>query len=476
MKQLLANLHFIIITALILVGPAHMSASSAANQDEMRITEAEKAYAEGDYTKALHILNGIIERIEDGKTELDTPGKLYAYHISGNVYLAYNDFRNSLNHYYTALEYARTANDSLHLFSNISITHSHSGNKTKAENANNKILRLFLPDSMKAHGRYYHVIDQAYIDKFFGDRNKSAQEFLLALDIVESEQLPLREKATPYSELYEYYDRASMPDSAIFYLTRYDSIAQYFNMPPMMADSKRGLLRSYILLGDRDGALAAYNDYFSIVDSLYQPQQFIWLSSDIHAQKNAKSANRIKDLELKISIQYLLMALILMAIAICVGYYWLRRRINSFKKVIFLKDRELSQLEDDHSSPSLSGSQSRHDNLMARIQAVMKEPSVICNPDFTLQQLAAMVDSNMKYVSQAINDTEGVNFRTYLNTLRIQEARRMMLDTDKYGNLTIQAIAEAVGFKGASNFYISFKKVTGLTPSAYAKLAKTTDI
>ena len=41
----------------------------------------------------------------------------------------------------------------------------------------------------------------------------------------------------------------------------------------------------------------------------------------------------------------------------------------------------------------------------------------------------------------------------------------------EYSNHTIQAVSESVGFKSTSNFVIAFKKVMGVTPSAYQKLA-----
>ena len=86
--------------------------------------------------------------------------------------------------------------------------------------------------------------------------------------------------------------------------------------------------------------------------------------------------------------------------------------------------------------------------------------------------LAQAVKSNTKYVSWVINQTYNKNFKTILNELRIQEASKMLDDFENYGSYTIQAITECVGYKSATSFIIAFKKMVGMTPSVYQKLAK----
>ena len=47
-----------------------------------------------------------------------------------------------------------------------------------------------------------------------------------------------------------------------------------------------------------------------------------------------------------------------------------------------------------------------------------------------------------------------------------------MGDLNNYGNYTIEAISESVGFKSRSTFVTSFKRITGLTPSQYQRMAR----
>lgn len=110
--------------------------------------------------------------------------------------------------------------------------------------------------------------------------------------------------------------------------------------------------------------------------------------------------------------------------------------------------------------------------LLERIQTVMDNAPEIYSPDFSLERLAMILNSRYKYVSQVINEHFGQNFNNFLNSYRIKEACKRMGDVDNYGNFTIEAISESVGFKSRSTFVSSFKRVTGLTPSQYMRLAR----
>ena len=83
---------------------------------------------------------------------------------------------------------------------------------------------------------------------------------------------------------------------------------------------------------------------------------------------------------------------------------------------------------------------------------------------------------NVSYGSKAINVNGGKNFRSLLNEYRIREACQRLSDADRYGHLTLQAIAESVGFVSASSFIRAFKQVTGTTPSNYKKTGETTTL
>lgn len=130
--------------------------------------------------------------------------------------------------------------------------------------------------------------------------------------------------------------------------------------------------------------------------------------------------------------------------------------------------------EQEENAPKYQGllDQESKDRLFNQIKRVMDDMSIICKPGFSLQQLADQVGSNYKYVSQVLNECYGKSFKQVLNEQRVREACRMFNDTERYGNLTIEAIAANLGFNSRSNFTVTFKRITGISPSDFMKMAK----
>lgn len=114
------------------------------------------------------------------------------------------------------------------------------------------------------------------------------------------------------------------------------------------------------------------------------------------------------------------------------------------------------------------------DDIMARMQSLIDTTDHYLQPDFTLTRFAQLLGISSKYISQVINERTGDNFNAFINRFRIDEAcRRIDSPTDLYANLTLEAIGASVGFGSRQSFVTAFKKVTGLTPSAYQNVSRT---
>ncbi len=84
------------------------------------------------------------------------------------------------------------------------------------------------------------------------------------------------------------------------------------------------------------------------------------------------------------------------------------------------------------------------------------------NP-ISLKVLGSRFDLSPAYLGRLFKDETGDNFSRYLNTLRIDEAKRLLSATALKAN----QIAAEVGFSDANYFYNTFKKYTGCYPSEY---------
>lgn len=121
-------------------------------------------------------------------------------------------------------------------------------------------------------------------------------------------------------------------------------------------------------------------------------------------------------------------------------------------------------------APDQEGSTQADRDLMDKITAVLESSPEVYGEDFSRQRLAELVNSNVKYVSRAINTCKQCNFYMLLNEYRIKEACRRLMDTNTYGSYSLEGIANSVGYKSRSNFAAVFKNIVGLTPSAFQKM------
>lgn len=60
---------------------------------------------------------------------------------------------------------------------------------------------------------------------------------------------------------------------------------------------------------------------------------------------------------------------------------------------------------------------------------------------------------------------QGINFNDYLNNLRIEHAKELLISLD----LRVQEIALQVGYLNVNSFIRMFKRASGLTPGEYRK-------
>ena len=107
-----------------------------------------------------------------------------------------------------------------------------------------------------------------------------------------------------------------------------------------------------------------------------------------------------------------------------------------------------------------------------RIKNVTEESPEIYSPDFSLDRLAEITGCKSAYLSYVINTELKKNFNTLIAEARIRKACELLLDEDTAHTLTLDAIAERVGYKSRSHFSAVFKKITGISPSRYAAIAR----
>lgn len=85
--------------------------------------------------------------------------------------------------------------------------------------------------------------------------------------------------------------------------------------------------------------------------------------------------------------------------------------------------------------------------------------------DVTLSDLSNKFHYSNEYTSRLIKELTGLNYTDILRTVRIERSQDLLANS----TMTVQTIAEAVGYDTTEHYIRQFKKHTGMTPSAYRK-------
>ena len=103
----------------------------------------------------------------------------------------------------------------------------------------------------------------------------------------------------------------------------------------------------------------------------------------------------------------------------------------------------------------------RDSRTIADIRRFLEER--YADADLTLYRIAEHVGRPEKYISQLFKERTGENLSDCLERIRLDKAAELLLQSD----LTIEEIAFSVGYNSAHSFRRAFKRLRGLSPSAY---------
>lgn len=90
------------------------------------------------------------------------------------------------------------------------------------------------------------------------------------------------------------------------------------------------------------------------------------------------------------------------------------------------------------------------------------------DPSLTLSVLSDKTGISAHELSYVLNNGLDKNFYQFINELRTEEAKSLLLSKET-SHLDMLGVATRAGFNSKTTFYTTFKKATGMTPRAYLK-------
>lgn len=153
-------------------------------------------------------------------------------------------------------------------------------------------------------------------------------------------------------------------------------------------------------------------------------------------------------------------------IGISIVTYWLGY-IGIYKFGIIEERKNLRRYSEETKNSYSIVEKPKNQNILDFEKIVIHEKRFL-NPELTLDKLAHELQLSKSYLSRTINSELGVGFIDYVNTLRVEEAKKYLLNPD-FSNYTLVSIGIEAGFNSKSAFYAAFKRNTGLTPTEFKK-------
>lgn len=101
--------------------------------------------------------------------------------------------------------------------------------------------------------------------------------------------------------------------------------------------------------------------------------------------------------------------------------------------------------------------------IALKLEQAMKEDKLFLQDNLSLNKLSESIAESENHISETLSQFLHTKFFQFVNSFRIEEAKRALQDSDKL----ITNIAFDVGFNSKSTFNTAFKKIVGDSPSAY---------
>lgn len=481
-------------------------------------------YAKGNYSNSLRYY---VAGLKLSEATPSHPHLAVLYKNMGNVYNMFQDFEKGKSLYLSGLTEARKVKDNETAYKLLQNLVGVSVNLNDIPAA-----REYYEQSLETRhegtpeSQYMDRYISALILKYEGRHEDAIRRFKGLADMSRGNKMNARYECSAYGEIGRIFNQMGIRDSAVFYLARCREVAQANSILYQYTESLKLLYTLYDEMGLHDKATELKNRYLDLKDSIYNQRQFDMAKNQQFLYEMEKTEREIAELNerqsraaLLISRQRVILFGVLAAVilALLIIYYFYRQKkklTQSYRSLYEMHQRIVAEHRENRERQTAlvrENSELRariaaepsaraipkpasdepaqdtgvsHDSkyerstlapaqkvlLANRIAEVMEAEMPYCSADFSLASLAALVDSNTKYVSQVINDVFKKNFSTYVNEYRVNLASERLSDIDDYGRYSMEGIGESVGFRSGATFTSVFKKITGISPSVYKRL------
>ena len=106
------------------------------------------------------------------------------------------------------------------------------------------------------------------------------------------------------------------------------------------------------------------------------------------------------------------------------------------------------------------------DEMKEKILKIIVMEKKYKDKDYSAKKLAEDLGTNTRYISAVVNVRFHMNYTSFVNKFRIEEAMTILVDR-RYQSLRMEEVSDMVGFANRQSFYASFYKLMQMTPREY---------
>lgn len=133
--------------------------------------------------------------------------------------------------------------------------------------------------------------------------------------------------------------------------------------------------------------------------------------------------------------------------------------------VMFAEGYDISPLVNANEEPVMLSGNRQFADMAQKLRMLVDNDELPLSSTVHMEDVAHLLGTNRTYVAQMMKEEFGTTFSNYMNTLRVEKAKRIMADGT--AEEKIQEVAWRSGFSSLSSFNKVFKTCTGLTPSEW---------
>ena len=307
-----------------------------------------------------------------------------------------------------------------------------------------------------------------------------------ARSLINSKTDSLRNTALNHLMIAHSAISGNMPQIAVDNLEKATAIIEGSELNDLLDALYKEKISYFKTIGKNQDAMQTQLKSYAIRDSIYNNHRYgiikdletSWtvdkLDETIRTQEEENkriASERDRQLQITLIIGFGLIVIIGLSIWLVIK----NQRLNESNRELYKKNLQragASPVSEDIETINPQKIEPEMVELFNRLVDILSTNKEIYDPGFSLDHLAQLADSKPRTVSSAINVMAKKNFNAFLGQFRVREACRILSDPDLYGNMTIQAVSEKVGYKSRTYFSKVFKDETGLTTTEFIKQSR----